>query len=250
MINPLRPIWTALRDVLDELMLLLGCNLIWCLLCLPLLWLSYVLLTAGATVPAALALLATVLPAGPATAALAYVANRVCEGRATRLGEYFGAMRSYARRGWILLGVWTLGLLIILVDIGFYLRVDNLAGSVILGLWIYLLAVWLALLIYIFPLMAMHEPFSLRQIARSAGLMVVGRPIFTVVNLALMLLVIWGSLLLVLPLLVVTVAFLNVWSARATVALIEDARRRSGAAGAKDAPPVEEKGRKGQVRPK
>jgi hypothetical protein len=191
-----------------------------------------------------------VLPAGPATAAMAYVASRVSEGRATRVGEFFGAMRTYARQSWVLLGIWMLGFLIILIDIGFYLGVGNLLGSLILGLWIYLLVVWLALLIYIFPLMALQEQFSLRLIARSAGLMVVGRPIFTVVNLALMLLVIFGSLMVVLPIFMITVAFLNVWSVRAARDLIEDARRRRGEAEAQEAPPVEEKGRKGQVRPK
>ncbi|MBX0329731.1 hypothetical protein K2Z83_18835 [Oscillochloris sp. ZM17-4] len=250
MINPLRPIWAALRDVFDEFLLLMGCNMIWCLLSLPLLWVAYVLISAGATLPAAVVAMAGVLPAGPATAAMAYVANRVSEGRATRVGEYLGAMRTYARRGWTLLGIWMLGFLIILVDIGFYMGVGNLLGAIILGLWVYLLAVWLALLIYIFPLMALQEEFSLRGVARSAGLMVVGRPIFTLVNLALMLAVIFGSLIVVVPIFVITVSLLNVWSVRAARALIDDARRRREGAEATEATPVEEKGRKGQVRPK
>jgi hypothetical protein len=250
MINPIRPIWAALRDVFDEFVLLMGCNIIWCLLSLPLLWVAYVFLSSGATVPAALATMVGVLPAGPATAAMAYVANRVSEGRATRFGEFFGAMRTYARQGWLILGIWMLGLLVILVDIGFYLGFGNLVGALILGLWIYLLVVWLALLIYLFPLMAMQEQFSLRLLARSAGLMVVGRPIFTFINLALMLLLIWVSALAIVPILVISVAFLNVWSARATRTLIDDARRRREQAEATVAAPVEEKGRKGQVRPK
>jgi hypothetical protein len=251
MINPFRPIWAAIRDVFDEFMLLLGCNLIWCLLSLPLLWVAYALLSAGAVLPAAVVAMVGVLPAGPATAAMAHVANRVSEGRATRVGEYLGAMRSYARRGWTLLGIWMLGFVIILVDIGFYLEVGNMVGAIILGLWVYMLAVWLALLIYIFPLMALQgDAFSLRGIARSAGLMVVGRPIFTLINLALMLLVIFGSLMTVVPIAVITVALLNVWSVRAARALIDDARRRREGAEAQAVELVEEKGRKGQVRPK
>lgn len=251
MINPFRPIWAALRDVFDEFILLLGCNLIWCLLSVPLLWVTYVLLTAGATIPAVIAMLLGALPAGPATAALAYVAFRVSDGRATRFGEFFGAMRTYARRGWLLMGIWVVGLLIIVIDIGFYLSVGNLVGAIILGLWLYLLVIWLAALIYIFPLMALQDEFSLRGVARSAGLMVIGRPIFTLVNLVLMLAVLVLSLMTIVPLLAITPALLNVWSMRATRALIDDARRRREAAEAQgSAAPVEEKGRKGQVRPK
>jgi hypothetical protein len=250
MINPLRPAWAALRDVFDEIALLLACNLIWCLLSLPLLWVAYVLLTAGALAPAALALLAAVLPAGPATAAMAHVAVRVCEGRATRVGEYLGAMRRYARRGWALLGAWALGLLISLAGIGLSLGMGGLAGTIILGLWIYLLLAWLALLIYTFPLMALQEQLSLRQIARGAALMVIGRPIYPALTRALMLLALWPSLLTLLPLLAISVALLNVWSARATLALIDDADRRRKAAQPEEPPPAEERGRKGQVRPK
>ena len=251
MINPLRPIWAALHDVFDEFALLLGCNLIWCVLSLPLLWVAYLALGVGATTPAALTVLVGVLPAGPATAALAYVANRTSEGRATRMGEFFVAMRTYARPGWTILGLWVLGLLVILFDIGFYSGMGNLLGAIILGVWIYLLVIWLALLIYLFPLMAMQEQVSLRLIVRSAALMVVGRPIFTAVNLALMLLVIGLSVMAVVPLVAITPALLSVWGVRATRTLIDDARRRRSAAEATSEPTVvEEKGRKGQVRPK
>jgi uncharacterized membrane protein YesL len=178
------------------------------------------------------------------------VANRTSEGRATRFGEFFTAMRTYARPGWTILGLWVIGLLVILFDIGFYSEMGNLIGSIILGLWIYLLALWLALLIYLFPLMAMQEQFSLRLIARSAALMVVGRPIFTAVSLALMLLVLGISTVAVVPLVAITPAFLNVWSVRAARTLIDDARRRRNAAEDAAEPPPAEKGRKGQVRPK
>jgi hypothetical protein len=85
---------------------------------------------------------------------------------------------------------------------------------------------WLALLIYLFPLMLAQEVTDLRQLARDAALLLVGRPIFTLLNLALMLLTLWGSLLLIVPVLAITPALLNVWSARATQTLIDDARRR------------------------
>lgn len=251
MINPLRPMWLALRDMFDEFALLLGCNLIWCLLSLPLLWVAYALLTAGATVPAAVVAMLEVLPAGPATAGISYVANRVSESRATGFGEFFSAIRRYARQSWLILGIWMLGLLICLFNIGFYIGLSNLLGTILIGLGIYLLISWLGLLIYLFPLLIMQEQFSLSLLARSAALMVAGRPIFTLASLALMLLLIWASLITLAPLFIFTTVLLNIWSARATHTLIDDARRRRENAELQTEPtPVEEKGRKGQVRPK
>lgn len=251
MINPFRPLWAALRDVFDDFFLLLLSNLLWCLLSLPLLWVAYAFLVDGMTIPAYLLILLNVLPAGPASAALAHVALRVSEGRATRIGAYIGAVRDYARRGWILLGIWTVGLLVLLIGIGFSLSFGSLIGAIMLGLWLYLLIMWLSALIYLFPLMALQEQFSLGGVARSAALMVIGRPIFTIVNLALMLAALALSLTLVAPLLMFTPALLSVWGMRATRALIDDARRRREAAEAQAEPsPIEEKGRKGQVRPK
>jgi Tfp pilus assembly protein PilX len=60
------------------------------------------------------------------------------------------------------------------------------------------------------------------------------------------------SLFLVIPVFLITAALLNLWSVRATTALIEYQRARQEAeeAAAANAPPAEERGRKGQVRPK
>jgi uncharacterized membrane protein YesL len=250
MINPFRPLGAAMRDLFDEVLLLGGCNLLWCLICLPLLWAAYLALSLGAPVAAACLAMLAVLPAGPATAALTYVAQRVSEGRATKLGEFFGALRRYARASWALLAIWMGGLLIILFDIGFYAGVGNFVGALVLGLWAYLLLMWLALLIYIFPLLIMQEQFSLRQIARNALLMVLGRPIFTLLNLALMLVLLGLATYLVVPVVLIGVALLNIWSLRATRTLIEDAQRRREAAAGLPTAPAEERGRRGQVRPK
>jgi uncharacterized membrane protein YesL len=251
MLNPLRALGSSLRDLFDDFLLLIACNLLWALLSLPLWALAFLLLSAGIPALAATAALLGVLPAGPATIALYYVAHRITDGRATKIVDFFGAMRQHARIGIMLTGIALAGLLMILFNLGFYLSVNNAFGGAMLGLWIYLLVFWLGLMLYAFPLAFLQDQPDLRLIARNAFLMSVGRPIFTFLTLVLMALILGLSLFLVVPAVLLTVAYLPVWATRATRQLIDDARRRREAAEeAGGAQAVNEKGRKGQVRPK
>jgi uncharacterized membrane protein YesL len=251
MLNPFRAFGSSLRDLFDDFLLLIICNVLWALLSLPLWALAFMLLSAGAPALAAVAALLGVLPAGPATIALYYVANRITDGRATKVSDYFGAMREHARIGIILTGIALAGLVVILFNLGFYLSVNNAFGGAMLGLWIYLLVFWLGLSLYVFPLAFLQDTPDLRLIARNAFLMSVGRPIFTFLTLVLMGIIVGLSAFLIVPLVLITVAYLPVWATRATRQLIDDARRRREEAEAKPSDqPVNEKGRKGQVRPK
>jgi uncharacterized membrane protein YesL len=251
MINPFRPLGTSLRDLFDDFLLLIICNLLWALISLPIWLLAYSLLVAGAAYAAAATALIGTIPAGAATAGLYAVAFRVTDGLASKVGDYIAGVRQHARIGIILTALAVGGVIIILFNLGFYLTVTNLFGGVMLGLWLYLLIFWLGLMLYAFPLAFLQEQPDLRTIARNAFLMTVGRPVFTALTLLLMGVILLLSLVLVAPIVLFTTAFLAVWATRATRTLIDDARRRREAAeGAPTAPGPEERGRKGQVRPK
>jgi uncharacterized membrane protein YesL len=251
MLNPFRALGSSLRDLFDDFLLLIMCNLLWAAISLPLWAVAFTLLSAGAPALALVAAVLGVLPAGPATIALYHVAYRITDGRAVKVGEFFGAMREHARIGIILTGITIAGLVLILFNLGFYLSVNNAFGGAMLGLWIYLLVFWLGLALYVFPLAFLQDAPDLRLIVRNAFLMSVGRPIFTFLTLLLMGVIVGLSLFLVVPAVLITVAFLTVWATRATRQLIDDARRRreEAEAGPGDQA-VNEKGRKGQVRPK
>lgn len=253
MLNPFRALGAALRDMLDEFLLLIVCNLIWALLSLPLWGLAVAALGMNEPILALTAALLGVLPAGPATAGLFHVAYRVADGRAIKLADFFAGMRHQARLGLTLTGIAVVGLLVILFNLGFYLGMNSMLGGLMLGLWLYLLLFWLGLILYAYPLIFLQEQPGLRLIGRNALLMSIGRPLFTIITLLLMGVVLLISFILVIPLALLTFAFFAVWATRATRTVIDDARRRREAAEAQVATsvaPSEEKGRKGQVRPK
>lgn len=252
MLNPFRAAGLALRDLFDEFMLLIGCNLIWVVMCGPLWVLAFYALLDGMNGFAALVALLGVLPAGPATMGLVGLAHRIAEGRASKLSDFFAAMRSYARPGWLLGAVWMGGLLLVLLNLGYYSAISGWLGVLMSGLWLYGLIFWLSLLIYAPALIVLQETPTLRLVARNSILMAAGRPVFTLVNLALIGLLLFVSLALVVPTLLLTISLLSLWGMHATMELIADARRRreQDEAAATTAQPSEERGRKGQVRPK
>lgn len=251
MINPIRPLGSALRDLFDDFLLLIACNVLWALMSTPIWIFAVSVLLAGQPIPAGFVTILGVLPAGPATAGLYAVAARLADGRASKLSHFFDGVRQYARIGIIVTGIAVAGLVLILFNIGFYFSVNNYIGGLMIGLWLYLLIAWLGIFLYAYPLIFLQEQPDLRLLARNAALMALGRPIFTISTLLLIGIIFVISAYLIVPIFLFSVAFFAVWAMRATRTLVDDARRRREAAEAAATPGAsDEKGRKGQVRPK
>ncbi|NCC33014.1 MAG: hypothetical protein EOM24_13510 [Chloroflexia bacterium] len=252
MSNPFRAFGNAVRDLFDEILVLTVCNLIWALLCLPTWIFANFLLGEGEPLLAGVTLLAGILPTGPATAGLAFVAYRVVDGRAVKLNDYFEGMRQYARSGWLLAAIWMTGFVTIIFNLNFYGGGESIFSVLMVVFWFYMLLFWLATLIYAPALVHLQEQPTLRVLVRNTFFMVMGRPIYTLVTLVLMGLFFGLSLVLIIVPLMITFSFFAVWGARATKQLVDEARRRrEEAAGAQPTSNVsEERGRKGQVRPK
>lgn len=247
--------WQSAKELFDELFALAIVNLIWVVINLPLALIAGMLLLNNALGTAAIVALLAVVPMAPATAGLYAVAQRVTEGRVISWRVFFEGFREYRMISWQVYGLWALGLALILVNIQFYLQLNSTIGSFLTILFLYLLAIWFALLIYIGPLMLLQTDKRLRVIARNAFLMVLGRPVFTLSTVIMMMVIIVVSVFLRLLPFLLTFAFLALWSLRATMALIADAEarrlaREEAAAKAAGNRANVEKGRGGQIRPR
>jgi uncharacterized membrane protein YesL len=254
MMSVFRVLWISIKDIFDELFSLVLINLIWVLICAPLVVIAVLLLGTGATILGSIVALLAVLPMAPANAGLYTVAQRVSEGRVFEWRLFFQGFRENLLLSWQVYGLWTLGLILIVSNLSFYNTMTSTLGSLLLVLFLYLLLVWYGLLIYIGPLMLIQTDKRLRIIARNAFLMVFGRPIFTLVTLAMMGAITALSFIVpILPLLL-TFAFLALWSFRATTTLVADAEARRLARLEQTDPasgnPNTDKGRGGQIRPR
>lgn len=251
-------LWRSLKDLFDEMLLMLMVNIIWCLMCLPLIGLAIYAAVQGAALPAAVMSMLSVLPLGPANGGMYAIAQRVIEGRTSKLADFFAAVKANAVLGWKVYGIWMFVLVTLLFNLSFYAGMNSTFGAFLMVLFLYLTAIWFAALIYIGPLMILQTDKQVKIIARNAALMTFGRPLFTLVTLVLMVLISalsFGLTVFLLPA-IILFSFLAIWSFRATSKLIEDAEERrrleeEKAATAAGGPRYSsEKGRSGQIKPR
>ncbi len=231
MIAAFQSLWQALRDLVDDVRMALIGNLVWGVISLPLPLFALFLFLYTQT-PLLLVvglLLLAVLPAAPAGIGLYAIGYRFVEGRVSKPGDYFAALRRYAVPAWLVLGAWVAGALLLLAVLWILpISTENTFIWLLRGLWLYIAITWASLLIYAMPLILLQERPDPRLVARNALVLSLGRPLFTLTTLALMVgLLVLANYFPVLLLLCVGMV-LSQWSLRATMHLLAaDPQRRS-----------------------
>ena len=248
--NIFRTLWKSIKDLFDDLFVLALVNLMWLLINTPLAIIAFLAL--GNPITFYIVMLLGVLSLGPSNAGLYAVAERVTDGRTSSWRDFIAGVRAYPALSWKVYGLWMLGLIVILVNLQFYSRNGSTIASFLYVLFIYFAVVWFGFLIYIGPLMVLQTDKRIRTIARNAALMTFGRPLFTLVTLALMAIIVVASIWLPILLLLATAAFMAIWSFRATITLVGEAEARRTAAEEKAGAvkTTADKGRSGQIRPR
>jgi uncharacterized membrane protein YesL len=251
--NPFLIFWRAGRDLFDELFLMIGINLIWAVMCCPLIVLAVYLFGNEAPIIAAIALIINVILVGPASAGLLTVAERIIEGRVAPYSLFFEGMRTHRVLAWQVYGIWTVGLVTLFFNIAFYMQLGGPLGTFLIALFVYITIAWATLLIYLGPLIILQQQRSLRLMWRNALIMSFGKPVFTIVTAILMALIIALSIFVIILPLLLTFAMLALWGMRATQAQIafdEERKRRREEGETITETPSSERGRSGQVRPR
>ena len=248
--NIFRTLWKSLKDLFEDLFILALVNILWILINAPLAIAAFFALSNSSALY--IVMLLSVLTLGPSNAGLYAVAERVTDGRTSSWRDFFAGMRAYPVLSWKVYGLWMLGLIVILVNLQFYNLNGTTIASFLYVLFLYFTVVWFGFLMYIGPLMQLQTDKRIRTIIRNAALMTFGRPLFTLVTLALMAIITFVSIWLPILLLLATVSFLAVWSFRAVLTLIAEAEARRTAAEEKAATinTTPDKGRGGQIRPR
>jgi uncharacterized membrane protein YesL len=248
--NIFRTLWKSLKDLFEDLFILALVNILWILINAPLAIAAFFALSNSSALY--IVMLLSVLTLGPSNAGLYAVAERVTDGRTSSWRDFFAGMRAYPVLSWKVYGLWMLGLIVILVNLQFYSLNGTTIASFLYVLFLYFIVVWFGFLMYIGPLMQLQTDKRIRTIARNAALMTFGRPLFTLVTLALMAIIAFASIWLPILLLLATVSFLAIWSFRAVLTLIAEAEARRTAAQEKASAikTTPDKGRSGQIRPR
>jgi uncharacterized membrane protein YesL len=138
-------------------------------------------------------------------------------------------MRRYFRRSWLLAIVVLVISVLLAVNLLFYANFTNQWVRLLSVLWGYLIVFWLAMLIYLFPLLIEQENKSLLLLLRNAALLVLDNLAFTLTLGVLMLLFLLLNVFLVAPLLLIVVSGLALVQSKALLTVLEKYRERTGA---------------------
>ncbi|MGH2356258.1 MAG: DUF624 domain-containing protein [Chloroflexota bacterium] len=182
MIQALRYLRSAIGEFYFDLPRMLLLNLFWFATALPFIGVAFVVtLTIRGEGPVewpVIAIQAAVLGAvtlalaGPGTAAIYHVTNRLANGELLELHRFWPAFRRYFWRGW-LLGLADVGAGgLILLNIWFYFNLDR-SGSWLLGVvFTYLFVIWVAIQSYVFALLVEMDQ-AVRLVIRNALFMAI-----------------------------------------------------------------------------
>lgn len=205
MLRALKVFWSSLGGLYYELFLLMGVNLAW-------LGLSLLIVTAP-----------------PATAGVYYLTNQLARGETVSFSLFVQGMRRYFRRSWLLAIVILVISVLLAVNLLFYANFTNQWVRLLSVLWGYLIVFWLAMLIYLFPLLIEQESKSLLLLLRNAALLVLDNLAFTLTLGVLLLLFLLLNVFLVAPLLLIVVSGLALVQSKALLTVLEKYRERTGA---------------------
>lgn len=163
-------------------------NLVGIVLSLPILVLTWIVIRAASLPAALLVVVVAVLP-NPVLAGIQFVSFELTQGRSVFTSDQWNGLRRYGPPA---VKVWLLslaGTAVIVANIDYYLRATFSFARLLEIIWIYVLIVWVAVHLYVYPLII--EPMMKRTLAiyRAAFVMAIGRPLFTGVTTLIWLLI-------------------------------------------------------------
>ena len=192
----LRTTLITLRDLWEEMHVLILCNLVWTLSIVPIV-----------TLPAA-------------TGAMFFVANKIADGRVASFSDFKHGFRAYFRESSALGGLNLLLFLVVVANLRFYGRYSGIGFRLIQIGILYVLVLWVLMQLYIFPLLLEQEIPSLRLAIRNALLLILKHPVFSLIIGVAAMAVVFLSGFLMLPIVILMTATLALLGNRAVLTLL------------------------------
>jgi uncharacterized membrane protein YesL len=193
--------WFALRGTYEELMILSGMGFLWFLMAVLLPYGVFVLTASFLPWPA-LALALTVLSLillPPATAALFHVAWYLAHEKRIEFGYFWQGFKEYFWSSWKVSGIMLVALAIVVADAFFFLRAQSTLFAILGFIMLWVLLFWLAIQVYLYPLLVALEEKRLALMFKNAAQLVLAFPFFCLLMLLAALILTALSVVLFLP---------------------------------------------------
>jgi len=170
-VNPFAIIWRGIVDVYGELFPMVGMNLLWLLISIPLvavMTLILVLFRVPGEVAFPIALLFAVIAPSPASVGIHNYANQLAKEERVEFDLFWVGLKTLGKRSLVLLGIGVLGTILLGVNLAFYLSSSVPALHYLAILWFYVLILWLIMLMYMNPLLVEQHTKSYKLILRNS----------------------------------------------------------------------------------
>ncbi|MBI2940208.1 MAG: hypothetical protein HYY04_07175 [Chloroflexi bacterium] len=228
-------LWRSIVDFYGEMFPLVGMNILWVILSLPILALfSFTVLPLGSTIAQVSMELAfvplmvfVVLAPNPASAGLHYYANQLVKEERVEFELFKEGLRRYWKRAFALTLISLGGFLLILGNIVFYVTRDVWLVQVIGFLFLYVLYLWTSMQLYVMPLLIEQEDKRIRLIYRNAALLAIDNVTASLILTILLLVIAALSVLIPLFVMLVTASLVALVQHRLTLTVLEKYRARS-----------------------
>jgi uncharacterized membrane protein YesL len=140
-----------------------------------------------------------VLPAFAAYAGLVRLASDTHNAPTISIEEFWAGFRAGFLRGLVLLALTALLVMVVLFNWRNFSLENQLLLAMLRSLWVFLLAAWFCILLYVFPLLEQMERPNVLLGLRNAGLMLLKNPLFSLGLFVISLLFIIISVVTVIP---------------------------------------------------
>jgi len=216
----LQSYWEAIKSLYEEMWLLVIVNLIWAFL--TLLFLSpFILLWALLSFPILAIALIFLLPTPP-TAGMYYLAHFIVrEKRMPGVFMFWEGVRAYWRQSLALFLVGIAGTLLLWFNIEFYANLDGAPWSALSIAFLYALIIWLAMQVYTLPLLMEQTEKRLTLVYRNAFFITMGNLVFNAVFLVLLAVTIGLSVVLTIPMFILTMGFVALYATHGLLAILQ-----------------------------
>lgn len=190
--------WFAIRGTYEDLMVLSGMGLLWFLMAIVLPYgvfqLTFRFLPWPTLSMALTALSLFLVP--PATAALFNVTWYLAHEKRIEFGYFWQGFQEYLWSSWKVSGIMLVALVVLFADAYFFFRSEGTIFAIVGLIMLWVLLFWLAIQVYLYPLLIALEEKRLGRMFKNAAQLVMAFPLFCLLMLLVALLMTALSVLL------------------------------------------------------
>ncbi|MBX6771117.1 MAG: hypothetical protein IRY83_05285 [Chloroflexi bacterium] len=235
MVNPFVIIWRGIADVYNELFPMVGMNLLWLIISIPIVGVITLVLAIfrlPGEVAFPLALLFAILGPNPAAVGIHTYVNQLAKDERVEFELFWSGLKQLGPRGVLLLAVAVVVTLLLAVNLVFYLNSSVRILQYLAILWLYVMLLWFMMMLYMNPLLVEQQTKSIRLIIRNAFVLALDNIVPSIILLIVLVVVSAVSIAITLLIALVSGALVADVQTRAVLAYLEKYERRA----AKQAP--------------